>query len=669
MIKKLLIANRGEIAVRIIRTCRRLGIISVAVYSEPDMRNRHVHEADEAYPLPGKTAKETYLAGRLVIEKAIKSGCDAIHPGYGFLAENPDFARMVTSAGLVFVGPPADVIALMGDKIAARRLAETAGVCVIPGTQEPVDDLGAAMAAAEKIGYPVMLKPAAGGGGKGMRVAREQSELESVFLPARAEAEKGFGDGRLFLEKYIEAPRHIEIQILADSHGNVVSLFERECSIQRRHQKVIEEAPSTALTPELRREMGEAACRLARAAGYVNAGTVEFILDSQNRFYFLEMNTRLQVEHPVTEMITGLDLVEEQLKIACNKPLSVARETISINGWAIEARICAEDPKKDFFPATGMVTRYAEPRGRNVRVDSGIEAGSVISVYYDSLLAKVIVWGSDREEARRRLIDALNGYHIEGVVCNLDFVNRILNLSAFAKAELSTSFIEENFRGGDACEPPPRDQLEDMVIAASIIYHAKRMLLRESVAHMVSTIGKPPEPVRKFDYVVRADPDVFTVTLRPRREDRTWIVEIDGRKMIVSTPPFEFYRRRLKLTINGKTVRFVLSTQGNFIAVSHCGINRVFEVYDPREWRLAKYMPASSAVKDESAVICPMPGMVVDVRVSPGERVYKGQEVVIIESMKMQSGVASPRDGIVDKVLVKCGDAVDPGDHLVTFRR
>ena len=669
MFKKILIANRGEIAVRVLRTCKRLGIATVAVYSEPDMRSLHVLEADESVFLGGSTAAESYLDMEKIIGIAREKNCDAVHPGYGFLSENPVFAEKVADAGITFVGPPASAIEQLGDKVSSRHIAEKAGVPVIPGGTDPLADYEAACRAAEATGYPLILKPAAGGGGKGMRIVENPDELESAWNASRAEAGKAFGDDRIFIERYVARPRHIEIQIMADAHGNVVYLGERECSIQRRYQKIIEEAPSPGVDPALREKMGQVACSLARQAGYTNAGTVEFIMDANGAFFFLEMNTRLQVEHPVTEMITGLDLVELQLKVAAGQRLPIAQKDVKINGWAIEARICAEDPDKGFFPATGLVTRYAEPRGRNVRVDSGIHAGSLISVFYDSLLAKVICWGRNRDQARNRLISALNGYHVEGVITNIDFVNRILNLEAFSKARLTTDFIPEHFDGAEARQPPPEEHLRRLAMAVTLVYHCRNALVRESLKPMVSTIGSSYPPKDRHEYRVKCGNEALEVLLHGNSAEHNWTIVLNGQNYDVTHPPFEFYRRRLKLTINGQVHRFIIRFAGNFIAGSYCGVNRVFEIYTPREWDLAVHMPSPGERRSDDMIRCPMPGQVVEVRVKPGDRVYKGQEVAILESMKMESGVASPRDGIVDEVRVGPNQTVESGDVLVTFAK
>ncbi len=667
MFRNLLIANRGEIARRIIRTCRRLGIATTAVHSDVDARSLHVTDATHAIRLGGSTAAESYLAKERIIELAVQHGCDAVHPGYGFLSENAEFARLVVCAGLVFVGPPAKAIAVMGDKIAAKDLARAAGVPTVPGHPAPLADADTALAVAADIGYPVLLKPAAGGGGKGMRVVARAEEMAPSLATSKAEAQKAFADDRVFLERYITRPRHVEIQILADQLGNIVYLGERECSIQRRHQKIIEEAPSPVVDAALRERMGAAACDLARAAGYTNAGTVEFILDEDGRFYFLEMNTRLQVEHPVTEMVTGLDLVECQLRIAAGEPLPLGQAELRINGWAIEARICAEDPDRGFLPSTGSITRYEEPRGRHVRVDSGVEAGSRVSVYYDSMLAKAIAWGESREAARLALVDALNGYHIEGLATNVDFANAVLNHPAFISGALSTAFVPMHMERPGEVPAPPAIRLHHMVIAASLVYHNRQSLVVQSLKPMSPTVGGVRALGHLPDYVVKAGRDVFQVRLRQEMRANHWTLWIDEQPYDVVTPEFEFYRRRLKLLIGGERHRFLLRYDGNFIRTSHCGIRRTFEVYSRREWELATFMPEPSQQANDDALLCPMPGLVVDVLTSAGERVYAGQALLVLESMKMESTVPSPRDGQVEAVLVRKGQTVEAGDVLVRF--
>jgi len=668
MFDKILIANRGEIAVRIIRSCRAMGIGTVAVYSEPDFRSMHVIQADEAVLLGGARPAESYLAMDRVIEAALATGCQAIHPGYGFLSENPAFAEKVAAAGLAFIGPPAAVIAAMGDKIAAKKLALAAGVPTVPGGSDPVVSLEQALAAAADVGYPVLLKPAAGGGGKGMRTVERPADLASALQLCQQETRKSFGDDRIFVERYIRRPRHIEIQIIADRHGNVLHLGERECSIQRRYQKIIEESPSCALTTALRQRMGTLACELARRADYVNAGTVEFILDEDGSFYFLEMNTRLQVEHPVTEMVNGLDLVQLQIEIAAGEPLPLTQQQVALNGWAIEVRVCAEDPQRGFVPSVGLITRYAAPRGQRVRVDSGVDAGSTVSVYYDPLLAKVITWGEDREQARSLMVQALNGYHIEGISTNIDFANQVLTHPVFIRGDLSTDFIPTQLQNPDNRIEPPIEVLHAMATATTLTYHLRESLVQHSLLPLKPRVGSTISSKRSHDYVAKADAHVFPIRLEQTEAELQWRVEVDGAAYRVTTPPMEFYRRRLKLDINGETAYFRLKYSGNFIEAAYCGVSAAFEIYNPREWHLARHMPPPESRSADNILECPMPGLVVAVRVSAGERVFRGQELVILESMKMESAVAAPGDGVVDSVHVQPGDAVETGTVLVRFK-
>ena len=667
MFEKILIANRGEIAVRIIRTCKRLGIGTMAVFSEADSRALHVHEADESAFIGAARSEESYLARKKIIDVALRHHCQAIHPGYGFLSENPEFAEMVARAGLAFIGPPASAIATLGDKIASKNLAVRAGLPIVPGQTRTLSNLEEAQAAAEQIGYPVLLKPAAGGGGKGMRIVTRKRDLRNVLKTCQEETRKAFGEDKLFLERYIANPRHVEIQIMADHYGNIIHLGERECSIQRRYQKIIEESPSTAVDDSLRRQMGKMACDLAREAGYTNAGTVEFILDPDGNFYFLEMNTRLQVEHPVTEMVTSLDLVELQLLIADGEHLPIRQEGVSIRGWAIEARICAEDPFREFFPSTGMITRYTAPRGKHIRVDSGIEAGSLVGIYYDPMLAKVVAWGENREEARKSLIHALNGYHIEGLITNVDFANAVLNHPAFIKGELSTDFIESHFEKGQVKLSPPLERLHFMAMAVTLVYHNRQNLVRDSLKPMSAHVGGSPHVKTWNHYIVRGENDFFELRLQGDRASGNWVIWVNESQYQVITPEFEFYRRRIRLKINGEAHRFRLQYRGNFMWTAFCGITRTFEVYSPWEWKLARYMSKPKKIGIDNVLQCPMPGLVVEIRVKKGERVYRGQELVTIEAMKMESGVASPCDGEVEEVMVHTGQAVETGDVLLTF--
>ncbi len=472
MFRKVLVANRGEIAVRIMRACEERGLHTVAVYSDADRQALHVRRANEAYYIGSAPAPESYLRIDRILDVARRSGAEAIHPGYGFLAENPEFAQACADAGVVFVGPPAAAIAAMGDKVAARRRMKAAGVPVVPGTEEGLSDQEA-IAAAQELGYPVMVKAAAGGGGKGMRLVRQAEELPAAVRAARREARASFGDDRIYLEKVIENARHVEVQILADTHGNVIHLGERECSIQRRHQKLIEEAPSVAVDPDLRQRMGEVAVQAARAVGYVSAGTIEFLLDRDGNFYFLEMNTRLQVEHPVTEMVTGVDIVKEQLAIASGRRMRYRQEDIVPKGWAIECRITAEDPYNGFLPSSGRVVMLQEPTGPGVRVESGIYEGFEVSFYYDPMIAKLVVWGETRAEAILRMRRALREYRIGGIRTSIPFHQQIMDHTEFIWGTFDTEFLERRMGGS----LPQRSKLEEWervaAIAATLVAHER----------------------------------------------------------------------------------------------------------------------------------------------------------------------------------------------------
>ena len=480
MFKKVLVANRGEIAVRIIRACRELGIATVAVFSEVDRTALHVRYADEAYFIGPPPARESYLRIDKILDVARRSGADAIHPGYGFLAERPDFAEACAEAGLVFIGPPASAIGLMGDKVVARKTVQAAGVPIVPGTEEDLRDDEVERAAAF-VGFPLLIKAAAGGGGKGMRAVYRPEDLRGALASARREAEAAFGDGSVYLEKIVEGARHIEIQILADSHGNVIHLGERECSIQRRHQKLVEEAPSPFVDEDLRNRMGAVAVRAAQAVNYVNAGTIEFLVDKARNFYFLEANTRLQVEHPVTEMVTGVDIVKEQLRIARGRKLRYTQDDIRMNGWAIECRINAEDPYNDFLPSIGRLTGMTLPTGPGVRVDSGVYEGFEITPYYDSLISKLICWGETRGEALLRMRRALEEYRIMGVKTNIPFHQRLLDSPRFMGGQFDTTFVEERFSlsedgQGDQCDP------EVAAIIATLVAHQRGQQAAQVVA-------------------------------------------------------------------------------------------------------------------------------------------------------------------------------------------
>ncbi|MCK4403880.1 MAG: acetyl-CoA carboxylase biotin carboxylase subunit [candidate division Zixibacteria bacterium] len=478
MFKKVLIANRGEIAVRIIRACREMGIKTVAIFSDIDRKALHVRLADEAYLVGPAQATQSYLNMEKIMEVAEKSGAEAIHPGYGFFAENYEFVKRVESEGLVFIGPPAEAVKLLGDKVAARKTMKGSGVPIVPGTEVEIgsEDQGASIA--ESVGFPILIKAVGGGGGKGMRIVRKKSELKSALRAASSEAKSAFADPRIYIEKYLERPRHVEIQILADRFGNVIHLGERECSIQRRHQKVVEESPSPVVDEKMRKAMGEAAVTATKATGYVNAGTIEFLVDADRNFYFLESNTRLQVEHPVTEMVTGIDIAKEQLKVACGMKLSYKQEDIRWRGSAIECRIYAEDPENNFLPSTGVVYSYWEPSGPGIRVDSGLYEGAEVSLFYDPLISKLLAWGKDREEAIQRMKRALFEYRISGVATTISFHLKVMENQKFQKGEIHTHFIEEEFEKEKLSEVEDRDELLKAVAVFSALldYQEKKKI-------------------------------------------------------------------------------------------------------------------------------------------------------------------------------------------------
>ena len=494
-IRKVLVANRGEIAVRVLRTCHELGIDTVAVFSDPDRTAPHVRLAGEAYRLGPAPASDSYLKMDTIIEVAKQSGADAIHPGYGFLSENAAFAAACADAGLIFIGPPPDAIRAMGDKTAARQLMKEAGVPMAPGTTDAIDDADRAAAIAADIGYPVLIKAAAGGGGKGMRIVHDPGEFKRSMRGARSEAESAFGDGRVFLEKYIEEPRHIEFQILADAHGNTIHLFERECSIQRRHQKVVEEAPSSILTPAVRQAMGAAAVRAAASCGYTNAGTVEFLVDSDLNYYFMEMNTRLQVEHPVTEWITGIDLVAEQIRVAEGQPLNIEQDDLSMHGHAIECRVYAEDPANQFLPDPGPLHRHAAPAGFGVRVDAGVEEGGEVLIHYDPMISKLTTWGRTRDEAIRRMERALDEYEIAGVTTTIPFCAFAMRHDAFRSGQFSTHFVDDHF---DPAALAPDNETHDTVAAlAATLYRATQQTDEAPAIDAGSPNGRTMSPWRR----------------------------------------------------------------------------------------------------------------------------------------------------------------------------
>ena len=659
MFSRILIANRGEIACRVIRTARRLGIGTVAVHSEADAGAPHTRMADEAVAIGPAPAAESYLNIAALLDAVRRTGAEAVHPGYGFLSESAAFAEALAEAGVGFIGPPAPAIAAMGDKLAARRIAADAGVAVIPGTGEAVARVEEAEAAARAIGYPLMVKAAAGGGGKGMRLVRDPDALAGSMASAVNEAEAAFGDGRVFVERFIEDPRHIEIQILADGAGNVVHLGERECSIQRRHQKVIEEAPSPLLDAATREAMGAQACALARAVDYRSAGTVEFVADQTGAFYFLEMNTRLQVEHPVTEMTTGIDLVEQQIRIAAGETLGLTQGDVQPRGWALECRLYAEDPSRGFVPSVGRLVRYRAPAGSaTVRVDAGVEEGSEISVFYDPMIAKLVAHGPDRAAAIATMRDALDRYELRGVAHNAGFLNAVLGRRRFAEGRLSTSFIEEEFADGF----DPKALSEDaraIVVPVAGAMHAR---LVERAARLSGRLaGAPPPPA---EWVIDLGARRHAVRLCAGAggcsvawDDRVVRVESDWRP----------HERLFEGMVDGTAVVLQVGRAGTALTLAWRGFAAVARVRTPRAAALAGKMPEKAAVDLSRFLLSPMPGRVVALPVSEGEEVRAGQPVAVVDAMKMENVLHAERDGRIARLCVGVGDILAADQVIVEF--
>ena len=647
--KKLLIANRGEIACRIMRGAQALGIRTVAVYSDADSEALHTRTADEAVRIGGLTAAESYLDVEKIIAACRQSGADALHPGYGFLSENSGFAAAVEKAGITFVGPPADAIRLMGDKLQAKRIAADAGVPVIPGRPEAMESADVAAEAAADIGYPVLLKAQAGGGGRGMRIARDEAECRAGFEQAVREAEAAFADGRVFVEKYLERPRHIEVQILADGHGSVVHLGERECSIQRRYQKVIEEAPSPFVTPEMRSEMGQAAVSLAKAIGYRSAGTVEFVVDTSGSFHLLEMNTRLQVEHPITEWVAGIDLVQWMLRIAAGEALDFTQEDVELKGWSMEARICAEDPERDFLPAAGRLVRWLPPSaGPALRLDAGVEEGDEASVYYDSLIAKLVVYGQDRNQAAARLATALDNFAVEGPATNVLFLASLARHPRFVAGDLTTAFIGEEYPEGFRPDDDGNAALTQLLGAVTV-------MAQDRAARMT--------PSGWTESVLLADGE--EVRLKRKWENGCVSVRFGRRiyRLESGWRPFEpIARCKVRVPrgagLTGGEMFFVVQRDGLGVTVSHAGAKREFVYLPPRSARLKGRMAARPAHLGVTVLNAPMPGVLTQLRVEEGEDVKTGQEIGVIEAMKMENSLRSPRDGRIRQI------AVGPGDNL-----
>ena len=660
MFKKILIANRGEIACRVMRTAKRMGIATVAVYSDADARAPHVAMADESIRLGPPPAGESYLRAELILQAAHASGADAIHPGYGFLSERESFALACAQAGIAFVGPPPAAIAAMGDKIQSKRLAKEAGVNVVPGFVGEIDSTDHAVEIANGIGYPVMMKASAGGGGKGMRLAFSEQDVREGFEATRREGLASFGDDRVFIEKFIESPRHIEIQVLGDQHGNIVYLGERECSIQRRHQKVVEEAPSPFVTPQMRRRMGEQAVALARAVGYYSAGTVELIVSGADTtgegFYFLEMNTRLQVEHPVTECVTGLDLVEQMIRVAAGEPLAFTQDDVRLNGWAVETRIYAEDPYRGFLPSTGRLVRYRPPaEGKGVRVDDGVREGGEVSMFYDPMIAKLITCGDTREAAIDRQIEALDRFEVEGLGHNIDFLSALMQHPRFRSGALTTGFIAEEYPDGFHGAPPSPELMARLAIVAATIA-ARQAERAMRISGQLN--GAPPVGA---DWTVQARGSEHRVTLGDGQ------ASIDGRALS-ATVPYTPGDRLVEAMIDGQplSVRVQKLRAGRWRLIAR-GAAHDLQVTRPHIAELAHYMIEKAPPDTSKFLLCPMPGLLTQLHVAPGDRVEAGQPLAVVEAMKMENILRAERAATVKTANFAPGDSLAVDAAILEF--
>ena len=681
MFTKILIANRGEIACRVIATAKKMGIATVAVYSDADKEARHVKLADEAVHIGAAPSRESYLLADRIIAAAKQTGAQAIHPGYGFLSENEAFAKRCEDEGIAFVGPRAHSIAAMGDKIASKKLANEAKVNTIPGWNDAIESPERAVEIARDIGYPVMIKASAGGGGKGLRVAFNDKEALEGFTSCRNEARNSFGDDRIFIEKFVEQPRHIEIQVLGDSHGNVIYLNERECSIQRRHQKVIEEAPSPFISDETRKAMGEQAVQLAKAVKYQSAGTVEFVVGKNQDFYFLEMNTRLQVEHPVTECITGLDLVELMIRVAAGEKLPLTQAEVKREGWAIECRINAEDPFRNFLPSTGRLVRFNPPHETmwqadtahryGVRVDTGVYDGGEIPMYYDSMIAKLIVHGKDRDDAIAKMREALNGFVIRGINSNIPFQAALLAHPDFVSGNFNTGFIAHHYANGFRAEDVPHDDTDFLRAIAAFVR-------RKSRERASGLSGQLP------GYGVKVGKDYVVASLSADGEHAYTPVHVDEFVGETGYASVTVNDKRYKITCNSRLndVRIEGMCNGNpFVAqiergtarnplalvIQHNGTKLETMVVSKRMAELHALMPFKAPPDMSKYVLSPMPGLLVEVAVLPGQKVQAGERVAVIEAMKMENVLFAAADGVVGKVLAAKGDSLVVDQPIVEF--
>ncbi len=681
MFKKILIANRGEIACRVMATARKMGIQTVAVYSEADKEARHVALADEAVCIGPAASRESYLVADKIIAAAKQTGAEAIHPGYGFLSENADFSKRCEESGIVFIGPKHHSIAAMGDKIASKKLAAKAGVNCIPGVNDAIETPEKAVEIAKGIGYPVMIKASAGGGGKGLRVAYNDKEAFEGFTSCRNEARNSFGDDRVFIEKFVEEPRHIEIQLIGDAQGHVLYLNERECSIQRRHQKVIEEAPSPFISDETRKAMGEQAVALAKAVKYQSAGTVEFVVGKDQSFYFLEMNTRLQVEHPVTECITGLDLVEWMIRIAAGEPLTLKQEDVQRNGWAIECRINAEDPFRNFLPSTGRLVRFHPPEPTmfqgnteqllGVRVDTGVQEGGEIPMFYDSMIAKLIVHGRDRNDAIAKMREALNAFVIRGISSNIPLQSALLAHPRFVSGEFNTGFIADQYAHGFRAQDVNHHDPDFLIALAAFV----RRRSRERAASLSGQLPGYDVKVGQTYTIITLDAHGAHEHTQVEVDDSmgshgTAIIKVNGKNYAIASES-RINDVAIKGTVNGQpfTAQVERGSTKNPLSlqIQHNGTRIDAMVVSPRMAELFKLMPFKAPPDLSRFVLSPMPGLLVDVAVKPGQKVLAGERVAVIEAMKMENVLFALQDGVVKSVVANQGESLSVDQVIVEF--
>jgi len=663
MFKKILIANRGEIACRVIRTAKKMGIKTVAVYSDADARAPHVEMADEAVHLGPPPASESYLIAEKIIAACKATGAEAVHPGYGFLSERTSFAQALDDAGIAFIGPPIGAIAAMGDKIESKKLAKEAGVNVVPGFLGEIADTEEAVKIAGDIGYPVMMKASAGGGGKGMRLAWSEKDVREGFEATKREGLASFGDDRVFIEKFIESPRHIEIQLIGDKHGNIIYLNERECSVQRRHQKVVEEAPSPFVTPEMRKAMGEQAVALARAVGYYSAGTVELIVSGADKtgkgFYFLEMNTRLQVEHPVTEYITGLDLVEQMIRVAYGEKLEFTQADIGIKGWSVENRVYAEDPYRGFLPSTGRLVRYRPPaESATVRVDDGVYEGSEISMFYDPMIAKLVTYGDTREEAIDAQIEALDRFEIDGIGHNVDFLSALMQHPRFREGALTTGFIAEEYPEGFHGAAMADGLTEKLAAVAALAAAADAARATTIDGQLGGAVAPSPEWVVSF--VGEEDKAEHHVVIEAEA------VTVDGTAMVVDAP-YVPGQRLIEATVDGEPLAVRAERTRSGWKLTTRGRSHIVRVLPPHIAALQRHMIEKIPPDMSRFLLCPMPGLVTRIDVAAGDKVEAGQPLAVVEAMKMENILRAEKTGVVKSVSATAGESLAVDAVILEF--